>query len=73
MTTKSKYIANNFSTENFPNSDYKDQDNLNEKKRTNIRHLLKRIHDEKKRERKSAISIGFAFFFFFLIFSFVQN
>ena len=73
MSTKSKYKENNFSPENLLNSNYKDQNNLNEDERINIKHLLKRIHDERKQERKNSVSVGVVFLSIILIFSFVQN
>ena len=73
MNSQSKYRKNNFSPENFPNTDYENQNDLNKDKKTNINYFLKRIHDQRKRDRKKSISIGFAFMSIILIFSFVQN
>jgi hypothetical protein len=73
MNSELKYKKNNFSPENFPNTDYENQNDLNKDKKTNIKYLLKRIHDQRKRDRKKSISIGFAFLSIILIFSFVQN
>ena len=73
MNSESKYKENNFSPENLLNSNYKDQNNLNEDERINIKHLLKRIRDKRKQDKKNSISIGFVFLSFFLIFFYVQN
>ncbi len=73
MIAKSKYKKNNFSPENFLALDCKNKNNLDEEKKTNIKHLLKRIHDERKQERKKSVSVGVVFLSIILIFSFVQN
>jgi len=73
VITKSKYKKNNFSPENFLALNCKSKNNLDEVKKTNIKHLLKRIHDERKQERKNSVSVGVVFLSIILIFSFVQN
>ena len=73
MSTQLKYKENNFSAGNFDNSDYKNHNNLNLVERPNIEHLIKRIHDERKKEKKNFKLFGFACLLTILIFYFLLN
>ena len=48
----SQYKDNIFSTEKFSISNTRTQNNINKTTKPNIDHLIKRILDEKKREKK---------------------
>ena len=69
----SQYKENKFSTESFPTSHVRSQDNIDKKARPNIDHLIKRIHIERRREKRNSMALGFVilsiivFFIFFKI------
>ena len=70
----SQYKENNFSAENLPSLDATSQKNINTSKRPNIDHLVKRIINERRQQRKTnIISLGAALLSFTLIFYFFQN
>ena len=55
----SQYKDNIFSTEKFSISNTRTQNNINKTTKPNIDHLIKRIVDEKKREKKNILALGF--------------
>jgi hypothetical protein len=67
----SQYKANNFSTQNF--SLTTDQNKMDKIVRPNIDHLIKKILDEKKQERKKIRNLGVIFFSTIAIYIFLQN
>jgi len=70
----SQYKENNFSPENFPSLDAANQKNINITKRPNIDHLIKRIVNEKRQQKKiNIITSGAVLFSFLLILYFFQN
>ena len=70
----SQYKENNFSPENSPSLDAASQKNINIIKRPNIDHLIKRIINEKRQQKKiNIITLGTALLSFILIIYFFQN
>ena len=70
----SQYKENNFSPENSPSLDAASQKNINIIKRPNIDHLIKRIINEKRQQKKiNIITLGAALLSFILILYFFQN
>tara|TARA_B110000285_G_C14864369_1_gene486100 strand:- start:252 stop:467 length:216 start_codon:yes stop_codon:yes gene_type:complete len=69
----SQYKDNIFSTENFSTSGTTTKNNINKKTRANIDHLIKRIHVERRRERKNTLALGFIFLLIIFVFYFFQN
>ena len=69
----SLYKENNFSTESLSTSHTTVQNNTNKTSKANIHHLIKRIHVEKKRERRVTLSLGVVCLSTFLAFIFFVN
>ena len=66
----SQYKKNNFSTENFSTPLTTSQNNIDKKARPNIDHLIKRIHIERRREKRNSMALGFLVLSIILIFYF---
>ena len=69
----SQYKDNIFSTEKFSISNTRTQNNINKTTKPNIDHLIKRILDEKKREKKNILALGFISLSVVLLFFVFQN
>ena len=69
----SQYKDNIFSTEKFSISNTRTQNNINKTTKPNIDHLIKRIVDEKKREKKNIMALGFISLSVVLLFFVFQN
>ena len=69
----SLYKENNFSTESLSASHATVQNNINKSSKANIHHLIKRIHVEKRRERRSVIALSFFVLSVILIYFFFQS
>ena len=69
----SLYKENNFSTESLSASHATVQNNINKTSKANIHHLIKRIHVEKRRERRSVIALSFFVLSVILIYFFFQS
>jgi|TARA_B110000261_G_scaffold160622_1_gene200569 hypothetical protein len=69
----SQYKDNIFSTEKFSISNTRTQNNINKTTKPNIDHLIKRILDEKKREKKNIMALGFISLSVVLLFFVFQN
>ena len=70
----SQYKENNFSPENLTSLDAASQKNINATKRPNIDHLIKRIINEKRKQKKiNIISLSIVLLSFILILYFFQN
>tara|TARA_B110000881_G_C18512081_1_gene482810 strand:+ start:235 stop:450 length:216 start_codon:yes stop_codon:yes gene_type:complete len=69
----SQYKDNIFSTEKFSISNTRTQNNINKTTKPNIDHLIKRIVDEKKREKKNILALGFISLSVVLLFFVFQN
>ena len=69
----SLYKDNIFSTEKFSISNTKTQNNINKTIKPNIDHLLKRIADKKRREKKIVITLSFISLSVVLLFFVYQN
>jgi len=68
----SQYKENNFSLENRSTSHNPFKKNTNETARPNIDDLIKRILNEKRRERRNTLTLGFVVLSLILIFFFFQ-
>jgi|TARA_B100000780_G_scaffold271958_1_gene233467 hypothetical protein len=66
----SQYKENNFSTENFSLPPARLQKSLDKLARPNIDDLIKKIHLERRKERRITITIGFVITSVVLIFVF---
>jgi len=69
----SQYKDNIFSTEKFSISNTRTQNKINKTTKPNIDHLIKRILDEKKREKKNIMALGFISLSVVLLFFVFQN
>ena len=69
----SKYKENNFSTESVSHSDTTGQNNIDEKLKPNIDHLLRRIFTERRRQRKNTLVLVFISLLIIFAFYFFQN
>jgi|TARA_B100000795_G_C22432819_1_gene298842 hypothetical protein len=69
----SQYKDNIFSTEKFSISNTRTQNKINKTTKPNIDHLIKRILDEKKREKKNIMTLGFISLSVVLLFFVFQN
>ena len=70
----SQYKENKFSTESFPTSHVRSQDNIDKTARPNIDVLIKRILTERRRERKKTIlTLGAIFLSIILFFIFISS
>jgi len=68
----SKYKVNNFSTETLYNPNTTAQHDRYKTTRPKIDHLMKRIIDDRKKEKKNFVVFGTFFLLIFLIFYFFQ-
>ena len=66
----SKYKVNNFSTETLYNPNTTAQHDRYKTTRPKIDHLMKRIIDDRKREKKKIVAFGSVFLSIILIFNF---
>jgi len=64
----SMYNKNNFSTSSTSHYPAIEKNNINEIIKPNIDNLIRRIHSERRRERKNIISLGIASLSVVLIF-----
>ena len=69
----SKYKKNNFSAKNSSTSLTEVQDYVDKSARPNIDHLIKKILDERRQERKNVMTLGVVFFSIVSISYFFQN
>mgnify|MGYP001318483728 CR=1 FL=1 len=69
----SKYKKNNFSTKNSSTSLTEVRDYVDKSARPNIDHLIKKILDERRQERKNVMTLGVVFFSIVSISYFFQN
>jgi len=69
----SQYRKNNFSTESLSASLTTESDNINRTIKPNIENLLKKIHVERRREKKNIITLGFVTSSIILIVFFIQS
>jgi hypothetical protein len=68
----SQYKANNFSTESLSTTLTVDRNNTSRTVKPNIENLLKRIHVERKREKKNITTLGVIFLLIVLTICFFQ-
>ena len=68
-----KYKENNFSTETVSTPHTSEQYSTYKATKPNIDHLMKRITDERKREKTNIIILGTIFLSIILIFYFFQQ
>ena len=66
----SQYKENNFSTKSISSSSNIEENNINRIVKPNIDNLIKRIHVERRREKKIFMAVGSVFFSAVLIFYF---
>ena len=64
----SQYKENNFSTESVSSSNDETQNNINKTIRPDINYLIKRIHIQRRRERRNVIALIFFILSVVLIF-----
>ena len=64
----SQYKENNFSTESVSSSNDETQNNINTTIRPDINYLIKRIHIQRRRERRNVIALIFFILSVVLIF-----
>ena len=69
----SKYKKNNFSAKNSSTSLTEVQDYVDKSARPNIDHLIKKILDQRRQERKNVMTLGVVFFSIVSISYFFQN
>jgi len=67
-----KYKKNNFSTETVSTLQTESQYNIYKNTKPKIDHLIKRINDERKREKRNVITVGTVFLSTILTFYFFQ-
>ena len=68
-----KYKKNNFSTETVSTLQTESQYNIYKNTKPKIDHLIKRINDERKREKRNVITVGTVFLSTILTFYFFQQ
>jgi len=66
----SQYKENNFSTKSISSSSNIEENNINRIVKPNIDNLIKRIHVERRREKKIFMAVGSVFFSAVLVFYF---
>ena len=69
----SKYKKNNFSAKDSSTSLTEVQDYVDKSARPNIDHLIKKILDQRRQERKNVMTLGVVFFSIVSISYFFQN